>query len=876
MIIFLLVAASVVAQEDYVVFEGGSSSYNVDFRPGNSYQWEVLKQFSPTVYATSDDFEFIRRDTTNEVEIRWKSEGQFYVLLNEFDESGCTNTKALVVSVQGNNSSIGFEYLSSTSCFSDTGNSFDLPLEILNHSGQPLGNEYFPINVEFSVNGDVHAQQLNFNNQVISISSEWFDQISGSDTEIEVEIMEVKDNSGVPIDIRSAEKTSIHTIFSNPEISFAGNIPDTVFLNASLSIEAEFKQGYIYDWWYMDSDGTQYDFNSKIYATEDYLWKSAGTFEIFLQVTDENNCSSEVISKTLVVSDEIRIPQLVALPDFTMGHANTTIIGDVAANDFLFPNRSWNLIYTLVDDPFPGLIFNPDGSFIYIPEEDFSGEINFTYQVCFEDPTFGCATSESVVSVISNLRNENIAPVAITDNVLTFPNQMVTGNLLLNDIDPDGDSDQLSITLNPVIDPLNGKVEIAEDGSFSYTPNNDFEGPDKFMYQICDSGTPTLCDSGWVYVVVNDFDSGSSKPISTSDDIFISNEDTVIFAGNDTIIGNCESYILGGNPLEGEGYSYSWEPIENLDDPSSPNPVFTPGTSTLYYFTVTNSNGFYAIDSVLVTVIDVNVEAGENVFMYTNSSIILDGSYSTGLGLRYNWTTDNGFIESGENSANPVVTEIGTYYLQVTDTFGCQSIDSVHVGILTYAPVAQDDYDSTTYRTEIKIPVLNNDSDQDDDIDSLSLVISSAPFNGSAYVDYDDFTIHYTPDEDFSESDYFEYRICDFSENCDEAKVTVWVSDIQFFIPDAFSPNGDNINDYFEIPGIEYYEGNSIEIFNRWGNKVYEARNYGISTVPKYWNGKSNTGFRLGSEDLPTGTYFYIINLGKGEERIAGSVYLDR
>ena len=99
---------------------------------------------------------------------------------------------------------------------------------------------------------------------------------------------------------------------------------------------------------------------------------------------------------------------------------------------------------------------------------------------------------------------------------------------------------------------------------------------------------------------------------------------------------------------------------------------------------------------------------------------------------------------------------------------------------------------------------------------------------------------------------------------------------IQFFIPDAFSPNGDNINDYFEIPGIEYYEGNSIEIFNRWGNKVYEARNYGINTVPKYWNGKSNTGFRLGSEDLPTGTYFYVLNLGKGEGRIAGSVYLDR
>jgi gliding motility-associated-like protein len=254
----------------------------------------------------------------------------------------------------------------------------------------------------------------------------------------------------------------------------------------------------------------------------------------------------------------------------------------------------------------------------------------------------------------------------------------------------------------------------------------------------------------------------------------------------------------------------------------------------------------------------------------------LDGSNSTGIGLSFNWTTESGFIESGANTPNPVVTQPGTYYLRVTDTFGCSSTDSVNVGVLAHVPLANDDYDSTSYRTEVKIPVLNNDSDPDNNIDSLSLAISSAPFNGIAYVDYDDFTVHYRPDNNFSGTDYFEYRICDFTGNCDEAKVTVWVSDLQFFIPDAFSPNGDNINDYFEIPGIEYYDGNSIEIYNRWGNKVYEAKNYGIATVPKYWNGKSNTGFRLGNEELPSGTYFYVINLGNGEKRMAGSVYLDR
>jgi gliding motility-associated-like protein len=244
--------------------------------------------------------------------------------------------------------------------------------------------------------------------------------------------------------------------------------------------------------------------------------------------------------------------------------------------------------------------------------------------------------------------------------------------------------------------------------------------------------------------------------------------------------------------------------------------------------------------------------------------------------LQYKWTTKKGKIDTGENTANPVVSDFGTYYLEVTDRFGCVDYDSVNVGMLTNAPVAQDDYDSTGNRNPVKIYVLNNDFDSDDDIDSMSLSVTIQPMYGSANPDFGDFTIQYTPDKDFHGTDHFEYRICDLSDNCDDASVFVMVSDFRFFVPEAFSPNNDGINDYFEIPGIEFYEGNSIEIFNRWGNRVYEVKNYGISTTPKYWDGKSNTGIKLGNDDLPAGTYFYVIDLGNGEKRIVGSVYLDR
>ncbi len=255
---------------------------------------------------------------------------------------------------------------------------------------------------------------------------------------------------------------------------------------------------------------------------------------------------------------------------------------------------------------------------------------------------------------------------------------------------------------------------------------------------------------------------------------------------------------------------------------------------------------------------------------------MLNGSASIGNELQYSWTTFTGTIESGANTPNPVISDFGTYYLEITDKFGCTGNDSVSVFRMAHAPIANNDFDTTRYMTEVKIPVLNNDTDEENSIDSTSMTITLPPFNGTAYVDYDDYTIHYRPNQGFNGNDNFEYQICNTYENCNKANVYVLVTGFSFLIPEAFSPNGDGINDYFEIVGIEHYENNTLSIINRWGNKVYEATNYGISTTPKFWDGKSNTGYRIGNDELPTGTYFYVLKPGNGEKPISGSIYLDR
>ncbi len=84
-------------------------------------------------------------------------------------------------------------------------------------------------------------------------------------------------------------------------------------------------------------------------------------------------------------------------------------------------------------------------------------------------------------------------------------------------------------------------------------------------------------------------------------------------------------------------------------------------------------------------------------------------------------------------------------------------------------------------------------------------------------------------------------------------------------IPNVFTPNGDGINDEFVVKynGVEQYE---VLIYDREGRRVFSANVPGI-----FWNGKKdNTG-----KDLPSGTYFYVINIGK-EKQYKGIVTLIR
>jgi gliding motility-associated-like protein len=91
-------------------------------------------------------------------------------------------------------------------------------------------------------------------------------------------------------------------------------------------------------------------------------------------------------------------------------------------------------------------------------------------------------------------------------------------------------------------------------------------------------------------------------------------------------------------------------------------------------------------------------------------------------------------------------------------------------------------------------------------------------------------------------------------------------------IPNGFSPNGDGKNDFFVIGGIEALPGNSLKVYNRWGNIIYSAVDY-----ENNWNGTSQSQLNIQGDELPTGTYYYVFETNnKNVDVLTGFVYIKR
>jgi VCBS repeat-containing protein len=245
----------------------------------------------------------------------------------------------------------------------------------------------------------------------------------------------------------------------------------------------------------------------------------------FSYTVSDGELTSAVASVTITVTPVNDAP--VSLADAYEVAEDTVLTvssGGVLANDTDIDSTS--LTAAMGTGPANGtVVLNSDGTFVYTPNADFSGEDSFSYTANDGE----LAGAEMTVTITVTPSNDGPVCVAdayeiAEDNVLTVGE----GGVLANDSDID--SSPLTAALGT--GPANGAVVLNSDGTFTYTPNVDFSGEDSFTYIASDgelAGTETT-----VTITVTPVNDG---PVSVADSYEVA-EDNVLTVGEDGVLGN--------------------------------------------------------------------------------------------------------------------------------------------------------------------------------------------------------------------------------------------------------------------------------------------------------------------------------------------------
>jgi gliding motility-associated-like protein len=297
----------------------------------------------------------------------------------------------------------------------------------------------------------------------------------------------------------------------------------------------------------------------------------------------------------------------------------------------------------------------------------------------------------------------------------------------------------------------------------------------------------------------------------------------IINAGPDTFVCDIDSVTLHAE----DGIVYQWTPAYNISDSFTAEPLVAPDVTTVYTVSVTNSNGCVSTDSVTVMITDTVIAST------INDTLICEGE-SLNLfvdnAVYYQWTPDTYLSNSA--ISNPVSTpdESITYFVK-SYIGSCLDEDTITITVLE-KPNVNAGEDVTINQGE---SVQLNATGEGNFIwlpgDFLSNAFISNPVANPLN------TINYVLELTGSNG-------CSASDS-----VTVNVTHIhQIIVPNAFTPNGDGLNDdfLFFTKGIKKIV--SVQIFNRWGQQVYE-----LNGSEEGWNGLSD------GVPCEIGTYIYKI-----------------
>ena len=241
--VLLLVAFStgISAQNlSLVPVEGSLHSYTCNgVTEGCNYTFNVVADNG----GLPGDFDFIGsnsgiigNDGIATTQIQWNTGSSLntYKVWLDVELNGCSNRIYIGVSPQPNNRSIGFGLTASTECFNLTNNGFTIAFITEDNNGQPIPAAYFPLQVEFTVNGAPQSQLLEYNNQQLLIPETMFSALPEQETPVEVVLTSVTDVKNAPVQ-PGVNGTHLRTIHAIPAIEFTEEIRRKYYENESVT-----------------------------------------------------------------------------------------------------------------------------------------------------------------------------------------------------------------------------------------------------------------------------------------------------------------------------------------------------------------------------------------------------------------------------------------------------------------------------------------------------------------------------------------------------------------------------------------------------------------------------------------------------------------
>ncbi|WP_375560832.1 gliding motility-associated C-terminal domain-containing protein [Bernardetia sp. OM2101] len=300
-----------------------------------------------------------------------------------------------------------------------------------------------------------------------------------------------------------------------------------------------------------------------------------------------------------------------------------------------------------------------------------------------------------------------------------------------------------------------------------------------------------------------------------------------------------------------------WREYEWIHDPTVTEPIsVSPMKSTTYYVFGTDENGCHNVDSVFVYVTP-TFELPNLIQLCEGETITIGDTLSSDLNAVYEWTPTKDktpFIE---------VSKSGIYTVKV-NVENCEFERSVEVQIkenpvielvadtvLCFEAGAEDRFERNLSHTLGSV-ITNYDS--------------SATYL-YVWTDENEQIIATKPNLEINEGGNYRLRVvARYGNNC-EATDSVLATELcepRIFIPEAFTPNNDNLNDYFEVFGKHAIDF-EMQIFDRWGQVMYQINTSNIEDVEQedFWDGTYK------GKQVPTGAYVWIIRYSSPIDKTA-------